>query len=155
MTEIAKEKESGQWTRLEMERAWPLDPAPSDKQTLISIRDLQKSFGMRHILRGIDLDIYKGEILVIIGGSGSGKTTLIRHIMGMLTADAGSVTVGGVDLTHATKVELATFRRRLGVVFQNAALLNSLSVLENVGLPLVEVDHIAADEVRTRVINAL
>jgi phospholipid/cholesterol/gamma-HCH transport system ATP-binding protein len=119
------------------------------------IRDLNKSFGPRHILRGIDIDIFRGETLVIIGGSGSGKTTLIRHIMGMLKSDAGAVMVGDLNLNLATQEQLATYRRRLGVVFQNAALLNSLTVLENVGLPLVEVDHLPAQEVRTRVVTAL
>jgi phospholipid/cholesterol/gamma-HCH transport system ATP-binding protein len=144
-----------QWTRQEMERAWPLDKAPDGKEPLMRIRDLNKSFGPRHILRGIDIDIFRGETLVIIGGSGSGKTTLIRHIMGMLKSDAGAVMVGDLNLNLATQEQLATYRRRLGVVFQNAALLNSLTVLENVGLPLVEVDHLPAQEVRTRVVTAL
>ena len=69
-----------QWTRQELERGCPLDPVPEGKQVLMRIRDLNKRFGPRHILRGIDLDVYKGETLVILGGSGSGKTTLIRHI---------------------------------------------------------------------------
>jgi len=153
MTFVKRDGE--QWTRQEMERAWPLDKVPEGREVLMSIRDLNKSFGPRHILRGIDLDIYRGETLAIIGGSGSGKTTLIRHIMGMLRSDAGGVKVGELSLNLATPAELATFRRRLGVVFQNAALLNSLTVLENVGLPLVEVDHLPSAEVRTRVVTAL
>ncbi len=143
------------WTRQELERAWPLDPAPPDKQVLMKIRDLNKRFGPRHILRGIDLDVYKGETLVILGGSGSGKTTLIRHILGFLVSDTGSVSVGDLNLNLATPTELMDYRRRLGVVFQMAALLNSLTVLENVGLPLIEVDNLPLDQVRTRVIAAL
>ncbi len=143
------------WTRQEMERGWPLDPVPEGKEVLMRVRDLNKKFGPRHILRGIDLDIYKGETLVILGGSGSGKTTLIRHILGFLVADAGSVKVGDLDLNLATAKQLEHYRRRLGVVFQMAALLNSLTVLENVGLPLIEVDHLPLDQVRTRVIAAL
>ena len=148
-------RDGDQWTRQEMERSWPLDPVPAGAVPLMCIRDLNKSFGPRHILRGIDLDIYRGETLVIIGGSGSGKTTLIRHIMGMLHSDAGGVTVGDLNLNIASPEQLAQYRRRLGVVFQNAALLNSLTVLENVGLPLVEVDRLPADQVRERVVTAL
>src|SRR4051812_16869523 len=112
------------WTRQELERAWPLDPAPPGKQVLMRIRDLNKRFGPRHILRGIDLDIYKGETLVILGGSGSGKTTLIRHLMGFLVSDTGSVLVGDLDLNTASTRQLEHYRKRLGVVFQMAALLN-------------------------------
>jgi phospholipid/cholesterol/gamma-HCH transport system ATP-binding protein len=140
---------------MEMERAWPLDAAPSDKTVLMRIRDLNKSFGPRHILRGIDLDVYRGETLVILGGSGSGKTTLMRHIMGMLRADSGAVHIGELNLNLATEEQLESYRRRMGVVFQGAALLNSLTVLENVGLPLVEVDLLPLIEVRARVIAAL
>ncbi|HEX3133305.1 MAG TPA: ATP-binding cassette domain-containing protein [Planctomycetota bacterium] len=143
------------WTRQELERGWPLDPTPEGKQVLMRIRDLNKRFGSRHILRGIDLDVYKGETLVILGGSGSGKTTLIRHIMGFLVADAGGVKVGELDLNVATDRQLEHYRKRLGVVFQMAALLNSLTVLENVGLPLIEVDNLPLDQVRSRVIAAL
>jgi phospholipid/cholesterol/gamma-HCH transport system ATP-binding protein len=143
------------WTRQEMERGWPLDPVPEGKKVLMRIRDLNKRFGPRHILRGIDLDVYHGETLVILGGSGSGKTTLIRHIMGFLVSDAGSVKIGDLDLNLATTRQLEHYRKRLGVVFQMAALLNSLTVLENVGLPLIEVDRLPLDQVRTRVIAAL
>ena len=143
------------WTRQELERAARLAPVPPGRQVLMRIRDLHKHFGHRHILRGIDLDVYRGETLVILGGSGSGKTTLIRHLMGMLRSDAGAVTIGDLDLNTATPEQLRGYRRRMGVVFQMAALLNSLTVLENVGLPLVEVDLLPADQVRARVITAL
>jgi len=92
---------------------------------------------------------------VILGGSGSGKTTLIKHLMATHKPDEGTVTVDGLDLAKGTKAELEAYRRRMGMVFQMAALLNSLTVLENVGLPLVEVDRCSKDEVRTRVIEAL
>jgi phospholipid/cholesterol/gamma-HCH transport system ATP-binding protein len=152
---VAGTTDNQSWTKQELERAWPLDPVPEGKQVLMRIRDLNKRFGPRHILRGIDLDVYKGETLVILGGSGSGKTTLIRHIMGFLVADAGSVKIGDLDLNIATDRQLEHYRKRLGVVFQMAALLNSLTVLENVGLPLIEVDNLPLDQVRSRVIAAL
>ena len=153
-TEV-KSVDAAQWTRQELERAWPLDPVPAGRVVLMRIRDLNKRFGPRHILRGIDIDVYKGETLVILGGSGSGKTTLIRHLMGFLASDAGSVVVGELNLNSASEAQLNDFRRRLGVVFQGAALLNSLTILENVGLPLIEVDRLPLDQVRTRVIAAL
>jgi phospholipid/cholesterol/gamma-HCH transport system ATP-binding protein len=143
------------WSKERMEAAAPLTPPPAGKTPLIRIRDLQKRFGPRHILRGINLDIYKGETLVILGGSGSGKTTLLRHLMGFLRSDEGQVTVGDLNLNTATSQQLEEFRKRLGVVFQGAALLNSLTVLENVGLPLVEVDRRPREEVRERVIESL
>jgi phospholipid/cholesterol/gamma-HCH transport system ATP-binding protein len=156
MNQLPNMKDTAQpWSRMELERAWPLDKVPADKTPLMKIRDLNKRFGQRHILRGIDLDIYKGETLVIIGGSGSGKTTLIRHILGFLVSDAGSVEVGGMNLNTANSAQLMDYRRRLGVVFQMAALLNSLTVLENVGLPLIEVEELPLDVVRARVIAAL
>ncbi len=143
------------WSRERREAAAPLAAPPQGKVPLIKFRELVKAFGKRQILRGVTLDVYKGETLVILGVSGSGKTTLLRHLMGFLRPDAGTLTVDGLDVGVATPQQLEQYRRNLGVVFQNAALLNSLSVLENVGLPLVEVDRKGPDEVRERVVEAL
>ena len=136
--------------------------APDEgREVLFRIRDLQRYFGSRHILRGISLDIYKGETLVILGGSGSGKTTLLRHLMGMLRPEEGEIVLKGaaggrdVNLGTANEADIEAYRRRLGVVFQTAALLNSLTVLENVGLPLIEVERTPMAEVRDRVVAAL
>lgn len=147
------------WTREQLEAPAPLSPVPAGKEPLIRIRQLVKRFGRRLILRGIDLDVYRGETLVILGGSGSGKTTLLRHLMGMLRSDEGGITVADVGqdllLNTADTQALESYRRRLGVVFQGAALLNSLTVYENVGLPLVEVDQLPPSEVMPRVVEAL
>ncbi len=143
------------WPAERLEAAAPLAEAPPDKKPLIRVRGVHKAFGPRQILRGIDVDLYQGETFVILGGSGSGKTTLIKHLMGNLKADQGRVLVGDIDLATATPEQMAQYRGRMGVVFQMAALLNSLTVLENVGLPLVEVERKSADEVRERVIEAL
>ncbi len=148
------------WTREELEAPAALSAVPAGKEPLIRIRGLHKRFGKRHILRGIDLDVYRGETLVILGGSGSGKTTLLRHLMGMLRSDEGSVTVAGreggdINLNQADAEGMEGYRRRLGVVFQMAALLNSLTVYENVGLPLVEVDQLPPEQVMPRVVEAL
>ena len=146
-------------TPAQYEAPAPLDPVPAGKRPLIEIRELHKSFGRRHILRGISVDIYQGETLVILGGSGSGKTTLLRHLMGMLRPDDGTVTVnfasGQMRLDRADHAQLDAYRDRLGVVFQGAALLNSLTVLENVGLPLVEVRREAPQVVFDKVVAAL
>ncbi len=146
-------------SRDQMEAAAPLAPVPADKKSLIEIRDLCKSFGRRHILRGINLDVIRGETLVILGGSGSGKTTLLRHLMGMLRPDEGSIAVHFADSTmrldRASNAELDAYRDRLGVIFQGAALLNSMTVLENVGLPLVEVRRLPPQVVYEKVIVAL
>jgi phospholipid/cholesterol/gamma-HCH transport system ATP-binding protein len=150
------------WTATDLEL--PVMPAPlaEGRQPLMKIRGLERHFGPRHILRGISLDVFKGETLVILGGSGSGKTTLLRHLMGMLRPQEGRITIAGLgagggdlDLAGASDDDLERYRRDLGVVFQGAALLNSLTILENVGLPLIEVDRRPADEIRARVVEAL
>lgn len=145
-----------------LERPVDIAPPPPGKQPLIRIRDLHRRFGHRHILRGVSLDIYEGETLVILGGSGSGKTTLLKHLMAMLRPEEGSIVVrgaaangGDLELADASEADIERYRRGLGVVFQGAALLNSLTVYENVGLPLLEVDRLPASEVQPRVIEAL
>jgi phospholipid/cholesterol/gamma-HCH transport system ATP-binding protein len=146
---------TAQWTAEQLEAPAPLAPVPAGAKALMQIRGLTKAFGPRQILRGVELDIYAGETLVILGGSGSGKTTLIKHLMGSLHPDRGSVAIDGRDLAQFTPDEFEAYRKRMGVLFQNAALLNSLTVLENVGLPLIEVERAAPEEVRKRVIEAL
>jgi len=141
--------------RQTLEAPVTLAPVPEGKTTLIRLREVSKHFGARHILRGITFNIYKGETLAIIGGSGSGKTTLLRHLMGMLRPDDGNVMIGDLDLGRATPAQIDSYRAKLGVVFQSAALLGSLNVYENVGLPLIEVDQRPADEVHERVVAAL
>jgi phospholipid/cholesterol/gamma-HCH transport system ATP-binding protein len=147
------------FSRENLEIAVPVAPVPADKQVLIRIRELHRRFGPRQILRGVGLDIYRGETLVILGGSGSGKTTLLRHLMGMLRPQEGEVSIAHgerrLQLATASEAEIEGYRHRLGVVFQGAALLNSLTVLENVGLPLIEVDRLPYDQVRGRVVEAL
>lgn len=146
----------------ELERPVSTLPAPEGREVLMRIRDLHRRFGHRHILRGVSLDVYKGETLVILGGSGSGKTTLLRHLMAMLRPEEGRITVhgaardgGDLDMATAGDDDIESYRRGLGVVFQGAALLNSLTVFENVGLPLIEVDRLPEVQVHARVVEAL
>ena len=145
-----------EWSKDDLERPVSMPEVPAGKEVFIRIRDLHKRFGPRHILRGIDLDVYKGETVVILGTSGSGKSTLFKHIMGTHTIDEGTVHVGDYNLGEITdNATWDTYRSKMGVVFQMAALLGSLTVYENVGLPLIEVEGTPEDEVRERVIEAL
>ena len=105
---------------------------------IISIRDLVVEYDGRRILDGLNLDIEHGETMVLLGGSGSGKSTLLRHIIGLERPKSGSVSVKGIDIAHCSAAELKTVRRSIGVAFQSAALFNSLSVEDNVALPLHE-----------------
>lgn len=105
---------------------------------IISIRDLVVEYEGRRVLDGLNLDIEAGETTVLLGGSGSGKSTLLRQIIGLERPKSGSVIVKGVDITNCSVSELNKIRRSIGVAFQSAALFNSLSVEENVALPLRE-----------------
>ncbi len=105
---------------------------------MIEIRNLHKSFGSNLVLRGIDLDIDTGETLVIIGRSGCGKSVLIKHIVGLLSPDEGYVKVEGEIVEGLDTQSLYSLRRRFGFLFQGAALFDSMTVEENIALPLIE-----------------
>lgn len=105
---------------------------------VISITDVHKSFGSRKILNGINLDIYEGETMVIMGGSGCGKSTLLRSLIGLNTVDQGSIVILGNDMNDSDEKEKDDIRKKFGMLFQGSALLNSLTVGENVALPLRE-----------------
>ena len=105
---------------------------------MIEIRNLHKSFGNNKVLQGVDLDIDTGETLVIIGRSGCGKSVLIKHIVGLLYPDDGYVKVEGQQVDEMNMKELYELRRRFGFLFQGSALFDSMTVEENISLPLVE-----------------
>ena len=106
----------------------------------ISVRNLVVSYDNRRVLNGINLDVARGETMVLLGGSGSGKSTLLRQIIGLARPESGQVIVNGVDLSTRNKKELNKLHRSMGVAFQNAALFDSLSLEENVALPLSRTD---------------
>ncbi len=108
---------------------------------MIEIIDLHKSFGSNHVLRGINLTIDTGETIVIIGRSGCGKSVLIKHIVGLLMPDSGYVLVEGIRVDELSTQDLYKLRRKFGFLFQGAALFDSMTVEENVALPLVESDN--------------
>jgi phospholipid/cholesterol/gamma-HCH transport system ATP-binding protein len=112
-------------------------------EPVICVRDLVVSYAGRRVLDGINLDIARGETMVLLGGSGSGKSTLLRHIIGLERAKAGRIVVNGADLSSCAPKDLKKVRRSIGVAFQNAALFNSMSVAENVALPLREHTRLA------------
>jgi phospholipid/cholesterol/gamma-HCH transport system ATP-binding protein len=105
---------------------------------VVVVRDLVVKYSDRTILDGIDLDIRRGEILVLLGRSGSGKSTLLRHLIGLEKPLSGSIIVKGVDITRCSEAELNQVRRSMGVSFQNAALFGAMTVSENVAFPLLE-----------------
>jgi len=107
------------------------------KSKVITIRGLEKSFGDFEVLRGIDLDLYQGENLVVLGRSGTGKSVLIKIISGLLRADKGSVNVLGCDMNTITDKELQELRIKVGFSFQNSALYDSMTVRKNLEFPLV------------------
>ena len=105
---------------------------------MIEIKDLYKSFGSKEVLRGINLKIETGETLVVIGKSGEGKSVLLKHILKLLTPDSGEVIVEGQLLNELNIKQLYEIRKKFGFLFQGAALFDSMTVEENIGLPLVE-----------------
>lgn len=126
-------------------------PHQADGEPLISVRDLKVCYGQRTVLDEVSLDIYRGETVVILGGSGSGKTTLLRHMEGLERPAGGSVTVKGVDLATASRQTLTELRRSMGVSFQSAAMFNSMTVGENVALPLLEHSTLAESTIRVMI----
>src|ERR1700751_3164879 len=114
----------------------------------ISVRDVVVSYNGQRVLDGINLDIVHGETMVLLGGSGSGKSTLLRQIIGLERPQAGQVVVNGVDLAKCAVGELKKVRRSIGVAFQDAALFNSMSVEDNVALPLREHTQLAESTIR-------
>ena len=103
---------------------------------MIEVRQLQKSFGPQLILDGVNLQIDHGQSAVIIGRSGGGKSVLLKHLIGLLQPDAGEVSVDGEKITRMTERQLLRVREKFGMVFQGAALFDSMTVAENVAFPL-------------------
>jgi len=120
------------------------DPYLQAHSTAISVRDLVVNYGERNILNGINLDIPAGQIMVIMSGSRVGKSTLLRCILGLKKPTAGSIHMLGTDITTASTREMYRIRKKIGVAFQGGALFSSMSVAENIQLPLRE--HTQLDE---------
>lgn len=122
----------------------------------IEVRSLWKAFGDNQVLKGVDLAVEPGTTFVVLGASGSGKTVLLKHVIGLLTPDQGSVMVDGVEISRLRGHELNEARRVFGMVFQGSALFDSMTVFENVAFPLREKRRgIDRDELRARVVEKL
>ena len=117
-------------------------------EPLISVRGLVVRYGARTVLDGVDLDVYPGETMVILGPSGCGKSTLLRQLEGLAKPAAGSIVIRGVDIVTAPRSELSKVRRLMGVSFQSAAMFNSMTVGDNVALPLREHTGLAESTIR-------
>lgn len=128
-------------------------PVSTPPEPLIEVSGLEAWYGRRRILHGIDFRLEPGEIRVIMGGSGSGKSTLLRHLIGLQRPRAGTVKLLGVDLARASAQQLLALRRKIGVSFQGGALFTSMSVGDNVALPLRE--HTNLDENTIRIMSRL
>jgi len=122
---------------------------------VIRLEEVSKSFGSQLVLNRISMDVPRGRTTVIVGGSGQGKSVTLKLILGLMTPDSGRVLVDGEDITRMKKRELDQVRSRFGVLFQGAALLDSLSVFDNVALPLEERTNLGRDEIRDRVMATL
>ena len=121
----------------------------------IHIENVCKSFGPKDVLTGIDLDVMQGESVVIIGGSGTGKSVLLKCILGILTADSGVIEVEGQDVTRLTANDRDDVNRKFGMLFQSAALFDSLPVWENVAFGLMQGRHMGRDEAKEKALETL
>ena len=122
---------------------------------IVDAQDLRKRFRAAEVLRGVSFTLDKDETLVIMGGSGSGKTVLLRTIAGLIQPNGGVLRVFGIDITALSEEALLPIRRRMGYVFQGAALFDSLTVADNVAFPLREHTSLPEPEIRGRVLQVL
>jgi len=118
---------------------------------MITIRGLRKRLGSKQVLDGVDLDVQKGETVVVLGPSGTGKSVLLKHVLGLMRPDAGSIKIDGEEVVGRRESELNQLRRRLGMLFQGAALFDSMTVGDNVALPLREHTDMPEREIADRV----
>jgi phospholipid/cholesterol/gamma-HCH transport system ATP-binding protein len=122
---------------------------------MICVEDLWKSFGAQEVLRGVSLRVRPGEFMALVGLSGCGKSVLLKHVVRLLEPDRGRVLVDGEDLAALSRRELEATRSRMGYLFQNSALFDSLTVYENVAFPLREKTRLGEGEIRRKVMSEL
>ncbi len=125
------------------------------REAIISIRNLCRKFNSQHVLSGLDLDIGHGETLVVMGRSGCGKSVLLKHITGLFKPDSGEIFFEGEDITRFSRKKLFQMRMHFGMLFQGSALFDSMTVGENVALPLVKHADKNDDEIRETVAEKL
>ena len=128
---------------------------PSVAGPVVELEDLCLKFGDHTVLQGVSLDLHRGETLSVLGGSGAGKSTILRLILGLSLPDSGQVRVEGHDIANVALTQVLALRRNMGMVFQEAALFDSLSVYDNVGFYLHEHTSLSEEEIRRRVRESL
>lgn len=121
----------------------------------IAVHGLFKTFGDNQVLKGLDLDVGVGESVVVIGGSGTGKSVLIKNIIGLLSPDAGSIRIDGVETVGASAIERDAWIKKFGMLFQSAALFDSLSVWENVGFGLIQAQGMDREKAKEKALETL
>lgn len=121
----------------------------------IVIKDLRKNFGDKEVLKGVNLIIERAKTNIILGGSGAGKTVLLRHIIGLFKPDSGSIEIDGQNIVPLGDVELNEVRKKFGMVFQQAALFDSMTIFDNVAFPLKEHTRLNRTEIRRKVLDKL
>lgn len=126
-----------------------------ERDVVVRFEDVRKAFGAQKILDGLSFDVLRGRTLGIMGPSGSGKSVMLRHIIGLMAPDAGKVLVEGRNVPDLKRKELAELRKRMGYVFQEGALINWLTIGENVALPLRENTDLSSAEILERVMDKL
>ena len=119
--------------------------------TMIAVHGLVKRIGAQEILRGVDLEVRRGETLAIIGRSGGGKSVLLKHLIGLMRPDAGEIWVEGQNITGMTERQMGSIRKKVGILFQGAALFDSMTVAENIAFPLREAGERDPKVLRTKV----
>jgi len=117
------------------------------RDLFVEFKGVNKSYGSKQVLRGVDLKVYRGEVLVILGGSGSGKSVTLRHMLGLEAPDSGRVFVEEEDITDHPEEELYRVRKKFGMLFQSGALFDSMTVFENVAFPLREHADMSEEEI--------
>src|SRR5437660_6224455 len=121
------------------------------RDLFVEFRDLYKAYGPKQVLRGASVTVYRGEVLVILGGSGTGKSVTLRHMLGLEAPDEGRVLVEDEDITDLPEEELYRVRKKFGMLFQSGALFDSMTVFENVAFPLREHTDMSEDEIERAV----
>ncbi|MEM9573097.1 MAG: ATP-binding cassette domain-containing protein [Pseudomonadota bacterium] len=122
---------------------------------LLELKDVHKSFGPKQVLKGVNLDVSPGKSLVVLGGSGSGKSVMLKNALGLMTPNQGQILFAGEDVTHDQGKTREAMRARIGMLFQSAALFDSLSVWENIAFRLLNADGMKRKDAKERAIETL
>lgn len=125
------------------------------RDVFVEFRDVFKAYGPKEVLRGVDLKVYRGEVLVILGGSGTGKSVTLRHVLGLEAPDSGQVLVEDEDITNLPEEELYRVRMKFGMLFQSGALFDSMTVFDNIAFPLREHTEMSEEEIARAVSEKL